>query len=459
MKTQSAAQCALFPELFDRPLLACFDQVLGSSDGGAVLLKAADRRLGLIAALAGALGDGRQGGKIRHSLEDLFAQRIFALACGYPDANDAARLGEDPVHKLLLGRDPVTGATLASQPTISRFENGLSSIELYRLGEVLLDRILDHHRRRLRGRARRITLDLDPTDDPTHGAQQLSFFNGHYDTWCYLPVLGFLRFDDEPEQYLFTAVLRAGNATPKLGALGILRRVLTRSRRAFPGVRFLVRLDGGFAGPELLAFLDDQPDVDYVVAVAKNSVLARRARRLMGRARRRSRDTRQTAHVYGECRYAAHSWSHRRRVIIKAEVVRHPGRDPKDNPRFVITNLTQSPRWIYRHVYCDRGDIENRIKELQNDLALGRTSCSRFWANQLRVLLVAAAYMLFQEIRRHAAHTDCARAQVATLRDRLLKLGTRVAVSTRRLVLHLPASCPHRTAWRQIALALGARAG
>jgi hypothetical protein len=449
----------LFPALFHRPVRVCFDEVLGSSDGGAVLLKAADDRLGLTAALAGVLRDARQVGKVRHSLEDLFAQRIFALACGYPDANDAARLADDPVYKLLLGRDPVDGDALASQPTISRFENGLSRIELYRLGDALAERVIEHHRQRRRGRARCITIDLDPTDDPTHGAQQLTFFNAHYDTWCYLPVLGFLRFDHEAEQHLFTAVLRAGNAPPKLGAIGLLRRVLARCRHAFPGTRFLIRLDGGFAGPELLDFLDDQPDVDYVVAVAKNSVLARRAHRLMGRARRRSRETGQTEHVYGECRYAAGSWSQRRRVIIKAEVVRLAGRAPRDNPRFVITNLPQSPRWIYRQIYCDRGDVENRIKELQNDLALGRTSCSRFWANQLRVLLVAAAYVLLQEIRRRAARTDCARAQVITLRDRLLKLGTRVAVSTRHLVLHLPATCPHRRTWRRIALALGADAG
>jgi len=459
MPAQSRTQCLLFEGLFSRPILALFDRVHGSSDGGALLLKAADERLGLIGGLAASLRDPRQPGKVAHGLEDLLAQRVFALACGYADGNDAARLAEDPMQKLLLDRDPILGDSLASQPTLSRFENGVSRIGLYRIGDRLADVVIERHRRRLRGRARRITIDLDPTEDPTHGAQQLSFFNGHYDSWCYLPVLGFLSFDQEPEQYLFTAILRSGKAPAQLGARGILRRLLPRLRRAFPHARFRVRLDGGFAAPEIFDFLDQQPDLDYVVAMAKNSVLERRSRRLMGRARRRSRQTGETAHVFGACRYRARSWTSSRRVVIKAEVVRHPGRDPKDNPRFVVTNLPQSPRWIYRHVYCERGDIENRIKELHEGVALGRTSCPRFWANQVRVFLSAAAYVLFQELRLAARKTEFARAQVTRLREHLLKLGVEVTRSVRRLVLHLPASFPHLTAWRRIACALGARAG
>lgn len=167
----------------------------------------------------------------------------------------------------------------------------------------------------------------------------------------------------------------------------------------------------------------------------------------------------QTAHVYTETSYQAQTWAQPRRVIIKAEVVQHPGREPRDNPRFVVTNLHQSPQWLYETVYCARGDIENRIKELHHDLAIGRTSCSRFWANQLRVLLTAAAYVLMQELRLRAARTSCARAQVATLRLRLFKLGARVVGSVRRVVLHLPLSSPYRATWQRVALSLGARAG
>jgi hypothetical protein len=190
--------------------------------------------------------------------------------------------------------------------------------------------------------------------------------------------------------------------------------------------------------------------------MAKNTVLERRAARLMGTARRLSRQSERTEHVYGECRYAAGTWPYRRRVIIKAEVVRHPGRDAKDNPRFLVTNLKGSPRHLYEAIYCARGDIENRIKELHHGLEIDRTSCSRFLANQLRGLLTAGAYVLYQELRLRAAHTAYRRAQVNTLREQLLKLGAWVQSSVRRIVLHLPASYPRFHDWRLIARALGA---
>jgi hypothetical protein len=327
------------------------------------------------------------------------------------------------------------------------------------MGRELAARVIVRHRRRLHGRARVITIDLDPTDDPTHGAQQLTFFNAHYDCWCYLPLLAFLTFDDEAEQYLCAAMLRPGNAPATRGARGLLRRLIDLLRLAFPKARFLVRLDGGFATPEIFDLLDAEPRLDYVVAMAENSVLARHAASAMAEARKLSDRSGQTEHVYTEAQYAARTWPHERRVVIKAEVVRLPGREPRDNARFVITNRRQTPRWIYEHVYCARGDIENRIKELHDGLQIDRTSCCRFWANQLRVLLTAAAYVLMQELRLRAARTACARMQVTWLRERLLKLGAHVVVSVRRIVLHLPTSTPELVAWRHIALALGARPG
>ena len=336
MTPHTIPQTVLFPDLFDKPLVARFNQEHASSDGGGVLLKAAERVYGLVKAFARCLADKRAPGKIRHTLADLIGQRVFGIACGHPDGNDADHLADDPIHKLLLGRDPVSGAPLASQPTISRFENGARRTVLYRMGRELAACVIERHRRRLQGRARRITIDLDPTDDLTHGAQQLTFFNGHY---------------------------------------------------------------------------------------------------------------------------AARTWDHERRVVIKAEVVRLADREPRDNPRFVVTNLRQTPRFIYEKVYCARGDIENRIKELLDGLQIDRTSCCLFSANQLRVFLTAAAYVLMQELRLRAARTACARSQVTWLRDRLLKLGVHVVRSVRRVVLHLPRSTPHLEAWRHIALALGARAG
>lgn len=460
MSEHTTTQCVLFPELFARPVVAQFDQAQGSSDGGAVLLKAADQRLGLTTALAACLKDERQAGKVDHELEELLTQRIMAIACGYEDGNDAARLASDPVHKLLVGRDPEKGEDLASQPTLSRFENAPNRKELFRVAEALADTVIERHRKRLQGRARRITIDLDPTDDPTHGAQQLTFFNWHYNSYCYLPMVGFLTFDQEVEQYLVTAVLRPGNAPGSAGAVGLLRRLIERLREAFPKAKIRVRLDGGFAVPEVLYFLDGEPKVEYLVNFASNAALERKAESDMKRARRQSKISEQTEHVYGECQYRTRkTWPWKRRVIYKAEVVRAEGKEPKDNPRFVVTNMRQSPQWLYEEVYCQRGDLENRIKELHYGMEIGRTSCTNFWANQFRVLMTAAAYVLMQELRLGLAGTASARAQVATLRERFLKLGARVIASVRRIVLHLPRSFPYLDSFHRLALHLGARSG
>jgi hypothetical protein len=246
--------------------------------------------------------------------------------------------------------------------------------------------------------------------------------------------------------------------TAAKGAVAILGRLVKMIRRHIPGVEIRVRLDGGFASPAVFQFLDAQPKLEYVVAMAKNKLLKRVAEPGMRRARQLSRRSGKTEHIYGDADYKAGKWPGRRRVIIKAEVVRAADKEPKDNPRFVITNMKQSPQWIYEKVYCQRGDIENRIKEL-HDLEIDRTSCSSFWANQFRVLLTAAAYVLMQELRLRAAGTACARAQVRTLRERLLKVGARVLVSVRRVVVHLPASFPFLPAFRRVALALGAATG
>ena len=454
MNDPTVPQTVLFPDLFDRPLVATFDQAHASSDGGAILLKAADRSLGLIAALAHALPDSRATTRVTHAWPDVIAQRVFGIACGYPDANDADGLADDPIQKLLLDRDPITGGRLASQPTLSRFENAVRPRALYALGEALTDTVIARHRQRKR-RARRVTIDLDVTEDATHGAQQLTFFNGFYGGWCYLPLMAFLTIDDEPRQYLVAAVLRPGNAATAAGAQGLLRRLIPKVWAAFPRARVRVRLDGGFATPALFDELE-AAGVEYVVAMAKNAVLATAAAPLLAEARREAVATGASARVFGETRYQAKTWAHARRAVIKAEVVVHSGRDPRDNPRIVITNLQHGPARLYREIYCARGDSENRLKELHHDLAIGRTSCSQFWANQLRVTLTAAAYVLLQELQLRADRTTLARAQVGRLRLVLLKIGVRVTRSVRRFVLHLPRAHPDPYAWQAIATSFGA---
>lgn len=453
--TDTTEQSVVFNDLFGKQVLVRFDQPQMSVDGGALLLKSCDEHLGLTNRLAACIRDERAAGKLTHTLTDLVRQRIFGLACGYEDCNDAGRLGHDPVHKFLLDRDPVDGEPLASQPTLSRLENNVGPKDLMRMGHALADTIIERHRRRKKGRVKRIAIELDPTDDPTHGAQQLTFFNGHYDSWCYLPVAGFIRFDDEPDQFLVAWLLRPGNVSARVGAIGLLRRIVARLRVAFPKAKLLVRLDGGFAAPDMFDFLERE-GLDFVVAMAENNVLRGHAEPLMEPMRALSGITARTEHAYGECHYQAGSWSRARRVVIKAEVVRLGDREPKDNARFVVTNLRGDPQRIYEKIYCQRGQIENRLKELHHGLAIDRTSCTKFLANQFRGLLTAAAYVLFQELRLRSSRTSSENAQVDTLRIRLIKLACRVDRSVRRIVFHLPIDAVWRSDWMRVALSLGA---
>jgi hypothetical protein len=454
LNEKTIAQTVLFADVADRPLIAAFDQPHASSDGGAILFKAADRRLGLLAALTATVPDARASARVTHGIGDLLSQRVFAIACGHPDGNDADRLAADPIHKLLLGRDPIDGARLASQPTISRFEHTAAPRMLLAMSAALADTVIARHRQRRRG-VRLITIDLDVTEDQTHGAQQLTFFNGFYDHWCYLPLVASLTFDDEARQYLVAAILRPGNAAGTAGAVSLLKRLLPKLWRAFPGARLRVRLDGGFATPEIFANLE-AAGVEYVVAMAGNAVLARHAEPAVAPLRAVVATTHDTATTYAEAAYQAGSWDAPRRTIIKAEVVWHAGREPRDNPRFVITNLRQTPEWIYTHVYCARGDSENRLKELKHALAFGRTSCTRFWANQLRVTLSAAAFVLCQELQLGADRTALRGAQVPRLRQALITIGVQVVRSVRRIVLHFPRSHPDAVTWARLARALGA---
>ena len=456
MATPCIAQATFDLQETRRPVVARFDTSHASTDGGAVLLKAVDDRLGLTSLLASCVPERRQAGKIQHSIVDLTRQRVFGIACGYPDQADAARLSDDPVHKLALDRDPVSGRSLATQPTLSRFENAVDRRSLVRMGWALAETVIEGQRRRRRGRPpRRITVDLDLTHDPTHGQQELTFFHGFYDTYCYLTLLGTITFDDEPEQWSVGGMLLPGDAKPTPAALAVVRRLVRRLRQAFPSARVCVRLDGGFAGAQLLDLLDDL-GVEYVVGLATNPVLQEASAELLEEAWRRWQRSGKTERCYGETAYEARSWGTERRVVIRAEVTCQPGRDPKANPRFVVTNVRSSPRHVYERLYCPRGDSENRIKELKRDLEIDRTSCSRFVANQLRVHLVIAAYVLMQELRWAARETSCARAQVHVLRDRLLKLAVWVERSVRRIVLHLPRTAPWRDDWLGVARQLGA---
>ncbi len=438
----------LFEGSFQKPVVSQFDSELRSSNGGASLLGVIDRRIKLTEGLCTHLVDERDPTRVEYSYLELIRQRVFSIGLGYPDGNDSARIGHDPAMKLLCGRGPADSGGLASQPTLSRFEHGLSAREIVSLGRGLEQTVIDRVRSR-HPRARIVTIDLDPSVDPTHGQQPLAFFNGHYDTWCYLPMFGFLSVDGDPEQYLFHARLRSGVAKEARGTVALLRRTVERLRRAFKKARIRVRLDAGFAYPQIFEVLEELR-VEYVVAMPANSVLSDRGSQHMYAARVLTESFGSTTTLFGETRYKTKSWNQERRVVFKAEVVHAEGKPDRDNARFVVTNLRHKPERVWE-IYCQRGDSENRIKELKDDLEIDRTSCTSFLANQVRVLLTSAAYILYQELRAVLRGTELERGMVCTLRLKLLKIGATISESARRIVISMSSSHPWKDLWAKAA--------
>jgi hypothetical protein len=444
---------------FGRPATVTMTDARLSADGGLLCLGALDRRSGLTEAVASALGDRRQGARVRHGVLELVRQRVYGLLAGYEDANDAARLREEPAFQCLLDR----AEALASQSTLSRFENSMGLRALMRAAEALADRLLDRLQRRYAG-ATRITIDIDPTEDETHGLQQLSLFNGHYDCHCYLPLCGFVTFHDArgrefKESYLLAAMLRGGRASASFGAAGMLRRMVAKLRSRFRRARLLVRLDGGFATPEMFSALEAL-NVEYMVNLPKNERLRALAEPLMEGVREAARRSGETEKRYGSVMYRAGTWPHARRVVIKAEVTVDPraaDKAPRDNPRFVATNVHRlMPYYVYARDYCGRARSENRIKEFKNDGYSGRTSCSRFAANQLRLLLAHVAYALVQLLRLELHDTPMAEWQYGTLRTRLIKQPVLVARTARRTRIQMPRDGPNTDAFRRVARRLAA---
>ena len=454
---EATRHCVLFDDLLGKPTTAVFDGEAQSSDGGGALLRAVNRKLHLTTRLGRHLRDERAEDRVLHTSQELFDQRVVGIALGYEDQNDAARIAADPVMKGVVGRAAVRGRDLASQATLSRFENAASARELVAMMRELEDVAVERLKAR-RPHARRITLDLDATCDPTHGQQQGSFFNAFYGTWCYLPLLGFLSAPGDKEQHLFAARLRRGTTPATHCLIPMVRRMAAKLRAAFPKAKIRVRLVGGFGSPRLLDVLDELK-LEYVIGLPQNPrLLALCEIELTAAAVVADRDG-ETARFYGEAMYAADSWSRERRVVFKAEVLVATGKVNKDNPRFVVTNLParMKAKTVYVVAYCGRGESENRIKELKYGLHVDRTSCSSFRANQLRLLMTAAAYILFQELRVQLAGTEAAVWQVTTLRERLFKIGVRVVESVRRVVLHFAAAHPWQELWRRAAVNLGAQ--
>jgi hypothetical protein len=426
-------------------VVARFDGGRLSSDGGLVWLREVDAELGVCAGLAAGIAERRDRRKVKQSIEDLVRQRVFGICCGYEDCNDAETLREDPLLKVALGRAPESGRALASQPTLSRLENAVTRSDLVRMARAMVELFVARHR----GAApERIVLDADATDDPTHGQQELEFYHGYYGRHCYLPLLLFASADGGGEE-LVAVVLRPGNRHAGHWVAALLERVVERLRAAFPETELVFRGDAGMALPKVYDYCEEA-GVEYLISLPKNSRLLAMASETIGEAQTAFAETGEKVRRFGEFVYAAETWRQERRVIVKAEVMAQG-----ENPRFVVTNLSPpDPEAIYEF-YIDRGEIENRIKELKNDLFSGRTSCHRFLANQFRLLLHGAAFLLMQGLRRLLAGTELARAQAGTLRVKLLKVAAQVRETTRRIWIHLPTCYPYQGAWAHLLARLG----
>lgn len=446
-----------FPPIAGYTVRADFAGGALSSDFGALLLRGIDRQIGLTARLAAAIQDKRHPSYIDHALRALLAQRIYQIASGYADGNDANSLRHDPLFKLSVERPPLEPAqALASAPTFSRLEHSVDHKDLYRLSQAFVDHFIASYPEPPAA----LVLDLDHSDDPTHGQQEFAFYNHHYQSYCYLPLFIF----EGTSHALVTACLRPGKRPTGAENAMILVRLLSYLRRHWPQTHILVRGDSHFATPEVIEVIAHQRHTDFVFGLAGNAVLLRQAAPVMQAARRLYQQRIALAHLHGErppassrlyeeFAYAAASWAQPWRVIVKAEVMA-----AGDNPRFVVTSLAApTPQQVYEDLYCARGNCENDIKAVKCDLHSDRTSATTFLANAMRLLLSCAAYVLHHALRTYTlAHTALATAQPSTLILTLFKVATQVKQYKDRILLHLPTSCPVKALLHRITTLLSA---
>jgi hypothetical protein len=394
-----------------------------SSDGGLVVLRQVDRFLGLSKALAGRLPDRRDPDRIEHSLESMLRQRIYGLALGYEDLNDHDSLRKDLLWQAATERDE----QLASCSTLCRLENRAERKEAWLMHEVLFEKFVSSF-----GSApKELILDFDCTDDRIHGVQEGRHFHGYYDDFCFLPLYVFCR------ERLLVSYLRQSNIDSAKHAWAILALLVKALRKRWPKVKIILRADSGFCRWKMLRWCE-RVGVNYIVGLAKNQRLEALSAKLQKRAQRKYQRSGSKVRLFASFKYKAKSWDKKRRVIAKAE---HGDRGA--NPRYVVTNLASRSQALYDELYCARGDMENRVKEQQLGLFSDRTSCHAWWANQFRLLLSSAAYVLLEALRRIGLKgTELARAQVTTIRLRLLKIGAVITRNTRRIRLYLSSSFP-----------------
>jgi DDE family transposase len=411
-----------------RRISAAFSGGDVSSDGGVLLLRQLERRLGLLQRAASVLSDSRDPERITHSVADMLKQRVFGLCLGYEDLNDHAELRRDVLLQTAVERD----TSLASAPTLCRLENRASRAAAWALHAVIVERFIASFKEA----PSELVLDFDATDDPVHGRQEGRFFHGYYDQYCFLPLYVFCG------EQLLVAYLRPSKIDAAKHAWAILALLVRRLRQAWPLVQIILRADSGFCRQRMLAWCE-RHDVGYVVGLAKNSRLNGLTEGARERLAAQFASTGVKQRAFTEFDYAARTWNQSRRVIGRLEYG-----EQGDNPRYIVTNLDRDAPMLYDALYCARGEMENRIKEAQLGLFADRTSCHYFVVNQFRLLLASLAYILMERLRNLGlAGTEFARLQASTLRVKLLKIGAVILRNTRRVRVLLSSAYPYQAVY------------
>lgn len=432
------------PAVSRKKVSANFDGGAISSDGGLLLLREANRRLGLTGMLASCVRDRRDPSRISHSIEEMLLFRMMAIACGHEDADDCDALRDDPLFKLAAGRLPESGAPLCSQPTMSRFENMPTRTGAARMTAMMVDLFC----RSFAKQPDAITLDIDDTCDPVHGRQQLSLFNAHYDTHCFLPIHIYDASSGKP----VVVFLREGKTPSGKEVALVLKHLVRRIAKHWPTTRITFRGDSHYGRPEVMEWCEAN-GIDYIFGLAGNSVLHRQVYEA-GDALKVTRAEQDADKLRGftETRYAAASWTTERRVIARFEATTQ-GFDT----RYIVTALTGEAQHLYENVYCQRGQAENLIKMHKVQMASDRTSCQSAVANQVRLVLHTGAYWLMLALRNAIPTThELAKAEFDSLRIKLLKIGARTIETASRIRIHLASACPNASLFRLIAGRLAA---
>jgi hypothetical protein len=438
-----------FHPLKRREIRAQFDGGAISSDGGGLLLREVEKRMGILQQFAACFTDYRNADLIEHTVKELVAQRVYGLALGYEDLNDHEELRNDPLLAVLVEKGDPGKEALAGKSTLNRLElskETASRKERYKkivLDHAAVDRLLvEVFLAAHRAEPQEIILDLDATDDPLHGKQEGRFFHGYYGHYCYLPLYIFCG------EFLLCARLRSSNIDASAGSVAELKRIVAQIRCAWSGVRIVVRGDSGFCREELMAWCEAE-GVDYLLGLAKNERLQAEIVQEMGQAKAQYQETGRAARWFTEFVYQTRkSWSRARRIVAKAEYL-----EKGENPRFVVTSLNREA-WpaqaLYEEQYCARGDMENRIKE-QLMLFSDRTSTHYLRSNQLRLYFSSIAYVLLQMLRRLGlAGTELAKAQCSTIRLKVLKIGALIRITVRKVWVSLAGGYPYVTLFRQV---------